>query len=1130
MSEDIDRALLNTDLVILDLRVDSAFLARVVEPTLARHSASSAYSVSAPHTSHRFQAQSAECQRLSYVGNREAELVEADAPLDRAELDDRLGGLLIFTEWPTPSAVAAEPGQPKRARVVELDRGTLDALLVEWVDMALELDLPVPHSLRRRLVAMEVSRPFCFDPSMGEALRRVCADRQYALFINAELVARYASMFGANMEPRYDLVARAPRTSKAAPTVAEDDEVLELPDDPFQRNKLMQLTTGDLYGVYGEDLFAVQGHRLEQPPELAKRRELEAPRVAAEKDDDDDDDDTESVAMSETASINSLASDIEPIDEQRTATLRFDRHEFSDRLFENAADDQQFVMRRPHPRFVGRCQLVLCASHVLLTHLCDNRPDAWRATDLFYLVELAWTQARSQPRDNLPALCPPAAGLLKAIRDKRLAFNGVESTPAIGEAALAVLRATADDRQGISDVARRLFAESSLHHVLDTFQISATTDYRRAHAEMTEMTHATPEELDAFVEAHALASARALIARRRREATDESTLTDVVLRFSAVKVTPLELLTSVRAWSPSAEDGRDFLVVWAPGPYELSRRVPGATSCTAVYLTMKRAVWRVIALGAVPRLLAEQRSRTAPKADGLLLAPFLHAALSSTDTDVLTHAIAALQALLTSARGAQPVVWRPATEHSRREAAACVRTFNVVCESLATHKDDVFAPTDALARSRIISRLSAPLIALVGKRFSHAYLAEDSAFAPLLAALAGDVASLVMKRTVAREIVADPTMPAPLVRFLREQLALTAPLSDLLDERQTMQRTQSLAYARNALFGSNNFHCRCGASMQDCTRMHTMLATRRALEEHEDAELMGLDKFQVLECCECSAYAAAAMAANQKEWERKKKRERTPRVLCSWCARRGTMPINAIPADYVLLYNACEAAPSDPQHYGVHRLLQLFTRLGQSRALEAIRVCRGSMIVSIIAPRDSARRRIRNKTTDDAPKGRGGRRPARDCVLENTHASLARVASTGGRAANRDRLTAIVTLEMLAFTPHQSVKAAAAQSTEALERLLAPYSADELTRIGNMRDVTALAEAGQSFPLCRSAITETMSMGAYTFETTASVETLTTNRRAAMQLYRGRFPAPLAESAPFLLPIALCNFHTDQSL
>jgi len=74
---------------------------------------------------------------------------------------------------------------------------------------------------------------------------------------------------------------------------------------------------------------------------------------------------------------------------------------------------------------------------------------------------------------------------------------------------------------------------------------------------------------------------------------------------------------------------------------------------------------------------------------------------------------------------------------------------------------------------------------------------------------------------------------------------------------------------------------------------------------------MGLDKFQVLECCECSAYAAAAMAANQKEWERKKKRERTPRVLCSWCARRGTMPINAIPADYVLLYNACEAAPSD---------------------------------------------------------------------------------------------------------------------------------------------------------------------------------------------------------------------------
>jgi len=91
-----------------------------------------------------------------------------------------------------------------------------------------------------------------------------------------------------------------------------------------------------------------------------------------------------------------------------------------------------------------------------------------------------------------------------------------------------------------------------------------------------------------------------------------------------------------------------------------------------------------------------------------------------------------------------------------------------------------------------------------------------------------------MKRTVAREIVADPTMPAPLVRFLREQLALTA-RSPFCSTSGRRCSARSRSRTPHALFGSNNFHCRCGASMQDCTRMHTMLATRRALEEHEDA-------------------------------------------------------------------------------------------------------------------------------------------------------------------------------------------------------------------------------------------------------------------------------------------------------
>ena len=164
-----------------------------------------------------------------------------------------------------------------------------------------------------------------------------------------------------------------------------------------------------------------------------------------------------------------------------------------------------------------------------------------------------------------------------------------------------IINNDADDAKSMTD---QLFGDFLFNRVLDSFQVQKTVEARRTAARLVDMRRSTVADLNRFMELYELRWMIERCALVVAESPDTNAL-DVVLCFSAQLVTPFELFSSVRAQVPTARDGVDFLIVWAPQPYSIPNRAPIRESCIDVYLTMTQSVWRAIALGSLPRLVVE---------------------------------------------------------------------------------------------------------------------------------------------------------------------------------------------------------------------------------------------------------------------------------------------------------------------------------------------------------------------------------------------------------------------------------------------------------------------------------------------------------------------------------------------
>lgn len=244
---------------------------------------------------------------------------------------------------------------------------------------------------------------------------------------------------------------------------------------------------------------------------------------------------------------------------------------------------------------------------------------------------------------------------------------------------------------------------------------------------------------------------------------------------------------------------------------------------------------------------------------------------------------------------------------------------------------------------------------------------------------------------------------------------------------------------------------------------------------YDCVRMQNLIAADVVDCCLCAFMAKAIVEPVT--------HARIRREACAGCTSRGLLITAGSTGAYIPLYLCNAASRFSPADILVHLVAR-----GCVSTLFALCPMRHSSLITQLAPTP--------QPTEVAP------------LVAATRRLLADVAPV-----EPNRVLGL--LELLELTP----LAAPRQLTD-----------DERARACNGVAFDALAQQTALFPLCRSAVAETMDDGAYATESSASNWLLPMQTRAELQLYRDKWPLPLSDSLPLFLPLALANFHANEKV
>lgn len=1182
-----DAMLRDLDTIFINVDADHAFFEQVLQPALAQIDENEAYNISDPkRRGSKRNRNAAECTTISYDGPK-IPVVRAvgddDDAVDPAELQDCLGGMLIFYAWPK------DTGEAPLARATSMDRGSMAQLITRLVAESIRLNVTLPFSIRRRVDTMELGTSFSFE-SMADSFKMFAAAHFFSLFINCATIETYKNALGEQAR----VVERAiTHRQSAEHSAAPADE------DPYLTAMREMLAMADRLDAQDEETcvgidpvtFRPVLKTAEEPKKTTKRRHrkttqaLPQPTPALEVA-------TSSAEVSDTMSLNSVESEIElNVDDARAPySARLDTHEFSDRLFESGITEtdlaSNLTTRRANRKLVARVELAFqSAIELVITH-CKMRVDKWRSADHFYLYKLAELEL-TLGGANEQQLGAHTLRAIDTILERQLAFGtNRESVVALVQN---VLHSPSSSYVASQFVAP-LFENLSLHSVIDSFQVARTSEERRKEAMIIRARSATVVQLDTFIAEHGLLWDRLKI-DRLVASSPTSNLLDKILCFSTHDATPLQLVSSVRLHCPSARDGVDYLVVWAPAPYEIARCVESPESCIDVYLAMTSAIWETIALGAIPRHVAEERARGNRVPEWPRVAPLINAAMASNYSDIVAHALAAAQALTTPTRASLPIVWRPGTPQAARSAKHCADLLACVATALTSVEDSEISSSchdNTLKRLNLALRLADTIEIAMREGEKRRGLARfrvetDSTFAAILVAMTGNEASIAISREGAQHILMQNVISAKLAAFIRTQSILALPVAELIYMQPKMGTDQLNTVAESrARERPPLLECFCGTSTESCERMRTMLHTWQAAKHKTE--------FKTIECCLCSRHAREAkLRLFEPDWRPRnrllcKRRRNCGKVgaTCAWCANRGVIRPEAVieygpecgpdrqrvdvqqqRQEYIVLYNARNRAEAE---FTAQEIVNEFVQSNSVVGIEALRICIGGTVVETMVPRNASRRRDYWRTyhntkrrdqksaTKEAlpvepttePPAAAPRRPgARTDVnvdaktdkffeLAETLAVDDDIATRATSQRNRDRMELLFILESLALTDHEIVatsmreqKFAGDAGSDSVFNLLSPLSAAVHDAAANTVLMRRAALEFSGFPLCPSTVVESMRVGAYGFESISSDERHDVHTRVEGSIVRGRTPAPLTESLPLLQTLAFANWHDE---
>lgn len=1175
-----DAMLRDLDTIFIDVNADRAFFEQILQPALALIDENEAYKISDPkRRGSKRNRNAAECTTISYDGPRIPIIrtnqdSDDDTP-DPAELQDCLGGMLVFFAWPT------DAGEAPLARATSMDRSSMAQLISRLVTESMRLNVALPFSISRRVDTMELGTSFSLD-TMTDSFKLFAIAHFFSLFINCRTIATYKNALDEHAKVVERAVAHQ-QVENAAPPTNEDPYLVAMREMLAMADRLDAQDQETCVGIDPVTFRPVMKTEVEtKKPTKRRHRKTQAPPQPTPIDDA-----VASVDVSDTMSLNSIESEIElNVDDARAPySARLDTHEFSDRLFESNITESDLVSglakRRANRQLVARSELVFqTATELIITH-CKMRVDKWRSVDHFYLYKLVELEL-TLGGGNAQRLTAETLRAIDTILERRLAFGtSHESVVAMVQNVLHGETATYVSRTYVAP----LFEQLSLHSVIDSFQVVRTSEERRKEASIVRARSATIAQLDTFIAEHGLLWDRLKIDRLVAR-SPSSNLLDKILCFSTHDATPLQLISSVRLHCPSARDGVDYLVVWAPAPYEIARCVENPESCTDVYLAMSSTVWETIALGAIPRHVAEERARGNRVPEWPRVAPLINAAMASSNSDIVAHALAAAQALTTPTRASLPIVWRPGTPQAARSAKHCADLLACVATALTSVEDSEISSSshdNTLKRLNLALRLADTIEVAMREGEKRRGLARfrvtaDSTFASILVAMTGNEASIVISREGARHILMQNVISSRLAVFLRAQSVLALPVAEIIymQPKAGADQFNAVAEARSKE-RPPLLECFCGTSTESCERMRTMFHTWQANKHKAE--------FKTMECCLCSRHAREAKLRLFAPDTRSRhqlivKRYRNCGKIgatCAWCANRGVVrPESVIEygpecgpgrqrldvrqqrQEYIVLYNARNRAEAEFTAQDiVNELVQSNSLVG----LEALRICIGGTVVETMVPRNASRRRDywrnyhNNKRRDEKstqkettiePPAAAPRRPgARTDVNVDAktdkffeHAATLSVddnaASQATSQRNRDRMELLFILESLALTDHEIVatsmreeKFAGDAGSDSVFNLLSPLSASVHDAAANTSLMRRAALEFSGFPLCPSAVVESMRVGAYGFESISSDGRHDVYTRVEGSIVRGRTPAPLTESLPLLQTLTFVNWHDE---
>lgn len=726
------------------------------------------------------------------------------------------------------------------------------------------------------------------------------------------------------------------------------------------------------------------------------------------------------------------------------ATVRFDR------LFTNA----------------WRSAVVL---HALYYH---GRQQLWRNSDHFYLHCLTLSHEPGSRDDEKPAR------IAKLIANG-LAFQRVDgdTTTSVGDV-LRLMDYVADDDSTLATMTKDLFTKYRLHRVLNDYQVRVDFDGRRtqprpvdikATATLVDFRRATRAELDAYIQQHSLEGARFFLAARQQAFP-------VVLAFKALCASPLDLLSTMRVFSPAARVDIDYMIVWAPQAY---------ADETVVYVCMTQATLLTVLLGGVPYVLASRRASGAMEPAYMLAAPLINAALASTDAEVRLNALHATRILLSA--GSE--ISRGSDSSLRDESVECVRNLDRVLTCFFGNEIDNVDLCRQFVNAALTGRSS--------KRRPSA-TEPRGIYAALLAAVSGTALGAVVETRALASL--RPGGNRRFDDFIARQTQICARPEDIAQRNTTACEQQHVEFSKAIAVPV----CGCGRRLSDCSVATQQFNEIRATHTYP---------FDVKLCCVCARVDRALKTEERCLKRRAGGRVTAAQSMCDQCSRLDVVvaPVANRGESTLLALNSSSA----PAAFRLSDIVEEFTRRQARSCLASMRLLDGPRPVLVHVPRPlRSNGSTRDSTTAATSEPRHLTR-----IAQNTASALAALRPVDDRTTLA-RLLALIALESLYCNARERLEES---RDDVLAAKLQPLDLDTLRRALDTRSVTAMVETSLAvFPLCESSLTASRPLddGMVSFARDAALDI---DERVGRLTYNLSSAAPLVDAPPLLLPLALLD-------